>query len=776
MSSSRPHAPATLAADLRRRDDAALEALLRARPDLLSPVPSDLTSLAARATTKPSVTRALDELDLFTLQVLDVLCLLPEPTTPAEVAAALGADPGDATGRLVERALAYEDEAGLLYVPRAVREVVGSPAGLGPPVDTLLAAYGPRRLEQLWTDLGDNPRTVLADPERTGALLAEVSPAAREALDTLTWGPPSGRLDGATREVTLASARSPVEELLARGLLVASDARTVTVPREVALHLRGRVHRDPQPTMPAVETAALDRARADRQAAGAAATVVRQVEDLLELWAGSPPRVLRAGGVGVRDAARTAAALEVDEATFALLAETAVGAGLLARGDDPVSVSEEFWMPTEAYDDWLDLPTADRWLTLVEAWLRSTRTPGLIDLADGPDKRPAVLGPDLDRTLTPELRQAVLAELAAVPVDEQTTPESVLARLRWRAPRRGGWLRDEVVGWTVREAAALGVTGGTALATYARLLLAGKVDAACDSLTRLLPVPVAEILLQADLTAIAPGPLVPDLARRLRLTADVESTGGATVYRFSAASIRRALDAGWAAADLNAFLARASRTPVPQPLTYLVDDVARRHGQVRVGAASAFVRCDDEATVGELLTDRRAAGLRLHRLAPTVLAAQAPVDTLLERLRAMGYAPVAETPGGEVVIRSPEARRSRPRQTPYAVTTTGPRAPEPRLLAAAVTALRAGELAVGVPVARPIADVLAMLVAAAGSGEQVLIDYVDAEGRGTSRMIEPQRVEGGYVTAYDHLRQATRHFALARITGVALVGENGASD
>jgi len=66
--------PRSLADDLRAREDVALVALLRARPDLLSPVPSDLASLAARATTRPSVTRALDALDAFALQVVDVLC------------------------------------------------------------------------------------------------------------------------------------------------------------------------------------------------------------------------------------------------------------------------------------------------------------------------------------------------------------------------------------------------------------------------------------------------------------------------------------------------------------------------------------------------------------------------------------------------------------------------------------------------------------------------------------------------------------------------------
>ncbi|NEB79928.1 helicase-associated domain-containing protein, partial [Streptomyces sp. SID14478] len=143
-------------------------------------------------------------------------------------------------------------------------------------------------------------------------------------------------------------------------------------------------------------------------------------------------------------------------------------------------------------------------------------------------------------------------------------------------------------------------------------------------------------LLQADLTAVAPGPLERPLGEALAVLADVESKGGATVYRFTPGSVRRALDAGRTASDLHAFLARHARTPVPQPLAYLIDDVARRHGHLRIGAASAYVRCDDDALMSEILADKRAATLRLRRLAPTVLAAQVDPGTLLEGLRSMG--------------------------------------------------------------------------------------------------------------------------------------------
>jgi hypothetical protein len=777
MSTGRPR---SLADDLRGRDDEALVALLRARPDLTSPVPSDVASLAARATTRPSVAAALDSLDLFTLQVLEAVAALPEPVPPDEVGAALGGDPAPALAVLHGRALVYRDDEGRLLVPRTVQDALGRPAGLGPPLVAALAAYGPRRLSGLAADLGlapagDPVRTAeavaahLTAPGAVADLLATAAPAAREALDALTWGPPTGRVADAHRDVTVATATTAVDWLLARGLLVAADSRTVVLPREIALVLRGgQVHRDLAVEPPPHPGRTVERAAVDRATAGAAATLVRQVEDLLELWSTAPPRVLRAGGIGVRDRARTAGALDVDEATSSLLAEVALAAGLVAAGD---AGDDEAWLPTPAYDAWLDRSVAARWVALVVAWRDSARVVGLAGSSDTRGRTRSALGPDLERTQAPALRRAALAELAALAPDEGTTPAHLAARLHWHAPRRGGQLRDDLVAWTLSEAVLLGLCSDGALGTAGRLLAAGDTAAAEDAIASALPAPVTHVLLQADLTAVAPGPLDGALARRLRLVADVESTGGATVYRFGEAGIRRAFDAGWTAGDVLDLLRQSSRTPVPQPLEYLVEDVARRHGRLRVAPAVAVVRCDDATVLDELLSDRRAGSLRLRRLAATVLAAQAPVDVVLDRLRDIGYAPAAEGADGDVVLRRPEARRASPRRSPAPVRSDRPGLPD-TVLRTAVAALRAGDRSTVVARPRPTADLLAMLGQAASDGDSLLIGYVDADGRSSQRVVEPIAVEGGHLSAYDHLRGAVRTFAVHRITGVASVDDD----
>ena len=101
---------------------------------------------------------------------------------------------------------------------------------------------------------------------------------------------------------------------------------------------------------------------------------------------------------------------------------------------------------------------------------------------------------------------------------------------------------------------------------------------------------------------------------------------------------------------------RRSRTPVPQALTYLIDDVARRHGGLRVGCAGTYLRSDDEALLAEVLADRAAVeSLSLRRLAPTVLCHAVPERVgCSSALRDAGYAPVPEDASGATVLARPE--------------------------------------------------------------------------------------------------------------------------
>ncbi|PPK97379.1 XPB/Ssl2-like helicase family protein [Kineococcus xinjiangensis] len=792
MPSRAGSSPRTLAEELRSRDDTALAALLRARPDLAVPLPASTTALATRATTRASVQRALDALDAPALQVAEVLAALPSPVTAAAVSRAWGAKASPQLAVLREQALLWGGDR-RLQVVTAVRDVLGPhPAGLGPPLAEALGRRSPQRLAELLEDLGlpgagDPDRALaalaahLGDPEAVAALLAAAPEGARTVLERLTWGPPVGAVAQAERSVRAATSTGPVDWLLAHGLLAVAGAGTVVLPREVGLVLRGgRVHREPATAPPPLPLREQPPARVAATAAGAAVEAVRLVEALGQLWSEAPAPVLRAGGLGVRELKRVALALEVDELTTALVVELARTAGLVADDQEV----EPRWVPTPRFDGWVEEPVEERWVRLASAWLPSTRVAALVGTRDAKGAARNALGPDVDRAAAVQVRQRVLAELAQLPADAATEQAVLVERMRFAAPRRASRLREELVGWTLREAAWLGVTGAGALSPGGRALVAGDEEAAAAALATALPAPVRQVLLQADLTAVAPGPLEPEPARRLAQLATVESRGGATVYRFDASSVRRALDAGSTADEALRFLAEVSATGVPQPLEYLVRDVARRYGRVRVGSAGAYLRAEDESVLTELLSERRCASLGLRRLAPTVLAAAAEPDRVLAVLREVGIAPAAEGPDGELVLRRATAHRSGTRQLPRPLPSEVP-APTAALLDAAVRALRAGDedavaeerrrastaQAPPLPAMDPAVS-LAVLRDAAARRRAVWLGYADATGQTARRLVEPLSVEGGRVTALDRTdpagAQEVRTYSVHRVTGVAV--------
>ena len=221
----------------------------------------------------------------------------------------------------------------------------------------------------------------------------------------------------------------------------------------------------------------------------------------------------------------------------------------------------------------------------------------------------------------------------------------------------------------------------------------------------------------------------------------MESRGGATVYRFTPASVRRALDSGWAAAEIHDFVAQVSRTPVPQPLTYLIDDTARTFGTVRVGHAEAFLRADDEAALTELLHHPKAGALGLRRLAPTVLISSTPLDVLLPRLRDLGVAPVVESADGTVRVARPDLRRARTpkdRRGPAVRTARESRARRPGRQRHPVRGPGRGQPARRGRRRPPPSGSLAALREAVEEGSPVLIGYVDNHGSSSERIVDPE--------------------------------------
>ncbi|WP_328823335.1 helicase-associated domain-containing protein [Metallococcus carri] len=710
----------SFADDIRARSADQLTRLIVLRPDVAHPAPADVTALAARAATRGSTARALEALPADRLRVLEALLV-----SPTDAAALLGgADIADVVEDLWDRALVWDSPDG--RVPsRAVGEILPFPASLGPDLPA------PADLAERYAALPDE---------------------ARRLLDRLAWQHPRATVEGVVAE--------GIPALVDAELVVREDDNTVVVPRAVALHVRGGVLYADGLTPP--EPAGQIVQQVDATAGMAATELLWQVESVAQLWAEDPPRVLRSGGLSVRDHRRTASALGLDTEHVAFVLEIASAAGLFA--DD--RQAEPSFLPTRGFDDWLEASRGERWRQLADAWWRTVRAPSLAGSRTEAGTVVNVLGPEASWPLMRTRRHDVLTVLGRLPVDFAPSVGSLDALLHWSRPLRLPPGAPTHTGVVLREASWLGLVAHGALSSAGRAIVAGDdVD-----LDELLPATVDRMMVQADLTAVVPGPPDDSLHRLLQCSAEVESRGGATVYRFDEDSVRRALDSGIDAAELRERLTAASLTPLPQPLTYLIDDVARRHGRLRVGAAGSYLRCDDPALVATLLADPSLGALGLRSLAPGVLVSRMPAATLLDLLARAGHSALAETSDGGVLVTTRQDSARAPNPAPPAPVVTrstdsaAASALVERLMSAqqrSAEAARPGEPRI--PHTEP-SDTLSILQEAAADRMPVWIGFVDASGDLKRALFHPERVDGGRTTGL--VGDTRRSFSVHRITGV----------
>ncbi|MBB2912014.1 hypothetical protein FHS43_003294 [Streptosporangium becharense] len=429
---------------------------------------------------------------------------------------------------------------------------------------------------------------------------------------------------------------------------------------------RGPGHRPPfTPVPPDLATVPVDPEAVDHLMTLAAPHVVERCAAMLENTAKVPLPLLRAGGVGVREVRRVARDTGCDEDETRLLLEICAVARLLAWDESAGGL-----VPTEKFDRWRLDDAAARLRVLLSAWWRMERS----SLRRIGGRYGTVLGDDPAGAEVARVRRAVLGVLARLPASTACTDlAGLVASAHWHSPLLDRPLLDECAPAVLEEARMLGLVALDTITDLGRALAAldahagHEADDAAPAVendpalvecsARALASVRRSALFGADLTAVVTGPPAGELAELLDRAADRESRGTASVWRFTPASVRRAMDSGYTAEGLLADLSAVGS--VPQPLEYLVRDVARRHGEVTVTSVACIVQASDPALLAEIAGHRRLDGLGLRLLAPTVLVGALPADKTLAALRANGYVPVLVEDTGEVTVR--RARIEEPR-------------------------------------------------------------------------------------------------------------------
>ncbi len=678
--------PTSFAAHLAAMDDERLAGLLRRRPDLCrrhhGPPVWTFEDLADRAGRWSSQAAVLVRLDRFERAVLDLVLLNGSQGTVADVVTVSGGvlDTADAAAGLDALAgvgLVWFDGDGRWHVAGQLRSQYLHPCGLGRPFERLAAKLTKDQVVTIADHLypvldvdavvkDDYVRAVadlLADRRRVEAVLGSCpddelvdgyTAAVEREVPVLQVGWSFGAsLGPRARYVGPGVRRDPADWLAERGLLLPAGSGVAEIPAEVGLAFRGG---RPIPTITRHPPAVVGVAAGPPGTVAAATTAAAMaaldtVTGLVHAAEGGSIKANKSGGVGVRAVRTLAKQLDRDERDVARLLELCDLADLVEPDRQPDGARVR---PGERAATWLDAPPAEQWLALVHAWATSDQLIGPAGGRDAADKPIGPIGGGCSLlTGVADARRRLLATLADLGEDTAAEPASLGDHLGFLDPLYEATNPDVTGGGTLgdvlaAEADLLGLRAAGGVAAPARAVADGDWDRALADASALLPDVVDQLLVQADLTVVAPGPVSAAVTRALGTMADVESRGGATTWRLSEASVRRALDAGYTAGMVLEVLESHSVGELPQPVRYVVDDVARRHGRLRVREATAIIRCDDEALLTEVAAHRKLRGV-LDLLAPTVAVATVDAPDLLDRLRAAGFLPVLEDAGGEVV-------------------------------------------------------------------------------------------------------------------------------
>lgn len=472
---------------------------------------------------------------------------------------------------------------------------------------------------------------------------------------------------------------------------------------------------DPEPT------GAADPHAVDSLAAERAFTAAVTVSELLYDLERSPLPLLATGAIGRPSARRLAELLNVDEPTALSVVDIAECSGLLARSNGVLR-------PAGEHRQWRERAFAERWASIADAWAE---------------------------THWPHARTRMSEDLGP-------HGTGLPGWLTWNYPGGRDWLPEETAA-RLRETELLGITAHATLSRLGAHLLACNIDAAAALLAEALPAPIEQLYLQHDLTAVAPGPLQPAIDARLRTMADVDGHAIASRYRFTKASLTRAMAGGQTAATLLEFLASITLSGIPQPLEYLITETASRHGLLRVGPlptgdpqAVTYVRSDDPMILRTALIDRNLAALRLRPRDDTTIVSARNSDQVYAALHETHYPAAIENTHGRIVQPKPAAARGDSNSLSAA-------APDPRR--ALIARLRAADLTA--PDDTDEAWLARQLETAIRTKSAVTVSVRMPNGTTVDYRLEPMSVTGGRLRARDPLSEIERTLPLSSIAAVS---------
>lgn len=424
-------------------------------------------------------------------------------------------------------------------------------------------------------------------------------------------------------------------------------------------------------------------------------------------------------GFGVGDVKRVAGHLNLDNGQVRALYRLAARLNLLQL------IGENWWF-TPAARNYVASTILDRWRILANQWLVS-------------------LGP---------LGSSALAqEIHVHPVE--TLAEALLRVF----PLRDDLLEEQIED-LASQADALGLTIAGSPSPLLLLSLEGGVDLACDMLQRHLPGLQHNLIVQADLSLIAPGPLDAATEGTLRLFATVEQVSVANTYRLSAQSISHGMESGLSIDSIRGALMELYARPLPQPVEYLLTDTAAKFAKLRIsagpgGGEKSVITASDALLLTQVLNDSRLRAFAFKAPTASSIATRFEPDVVYQALREQGYLPVVTDSNGSIV----PPRRIIALSGGLADSTANP-------LQLLVQNLREADRRVG---SQPDDQDITRQIQLAIKGKVTLLIYAtDRAGNEVEFTILPTAVANGRLRGMDRRSDVERTLPLERIVRVEL--------
>jgi hypothetical protein len=535
------------------------------------------------------------------------------------------------------------------------------------------------------------------------------------------------------------------------------------------------------------------------------------------------------GGIGKKTTQRIAPVLRrSDEEYASFLGVFLIDRRVLFEGEDRWEISRpnliRLWQPERL------LRSVHHFWLRTALWNESLADPDVLSLV----RREYI---SADPTLEAR-RRRLCEELLAAPQGEAIELGALLSRLDRSLQARGrgaddgamsryggrvspGTLLRRLLGgplaWlglvepVVRRPPAVSEAEAFRVSALGRLVLTENWPSIIERFGTSLSDPEARATLQPNLEILAPPDLDPGVYLNLARLGDLRSVDIYTAFAITWDSLMNALDRGFSAGELLAFLESVSATGVPATVRQLVEDCEGRHGEVRIGVAGPYIEAREGTLLGELEANPRFAPYIQRRVgdALALLTSNVDLTSLGRELRKAGYS-VSSAGTDKVQVTAHGAQLTLTRlelEELYAAVraaTKLAREVDPDFDLSALAALeetlaleltrredtgaptRARELeslvekllrargkgtkgnAEAPTVARDSEDIRALLLAAVENHMPMEIEYDGFQGV-TRRIVEPSSFDGRYLSGFCRLRQDQRVFNTARILAAKLL-------